>query len=104
MKPRWLALIVLTAARASFGFQFQSIATFTPSLRLEFGVTYADIGFLFGLYMSSGVLVAIPGGMLGQKFGDKRMVCFGLVLMVVGAGLMTIADTYSGLVAGRLLS
>jgi len=101
---RWLALGVLTVARISMGFQFQSVASVAIELRGIFGLTYADIGLLIGLYMSPGLMLALPGGMLGQRFGDKRMVLLGLALMTLGALLMGLADTWWELAAGRVLS
>jgi cyanate permease len=101
---RWLALGVLTLARISMGFQFQSVASVAIDLRGSFGLNYADIGLLIGLYMSPGLVLALPGGMLGQRFGDKRMVVLGLVLMTLGALLMSFADGWWGLAVGRLLS
>jgi cyanate permease len=101
---RWVALGVLTLARISMGFQFQSVASVAIELRGTFGLTYADIGLLIGLYMSPGLVLALPGGMLGQRFGDKRLVVLGLALMTLGALLMSLADTWWGLAAGRLLS
>jgi len=104
MDPRWLALTVLTISRVSLGFQFQSLASVAPLIRQDMGVSYADIGVLIGLYMSPGIVVALPGGMIGGRLGDKRMVCVGLILMVAGAALMGVAESYSMLVIGRLVS
>jgi len=101
---RWTALIVLTAARASMGFQFQSLASVSPLLVREFGIGYADIGFLIGLYMPPGIALALPGSALGQRFGDKRVVAVGLILMAVGGALSGFAETYPVLVAGRLIA
>jgi predicted MFS family arabinose efflux permease len=104
MDARWLALTVLTAARASMGFQFQSLASVAPLLVQDLGVTYAEIGFLVGLYMLPGVVLALPGGLLGQRFGDKRLVVIGLALMTTGGLLAGLAESYPVLTAGRLLS
>ena len=57
-------------------------------LRQDFGISFADVGFLIGLYMLPGIVLALPGGMLGQRFGDKRMVCLGLVLMTLGGVIL----------------
>jgi MFS family permease len=35
--------------------------------------------------MLPGAVVAIPGGMLGGRYGDKRVALFGLALMVIGS-------------------
>jgi hypothetical protein len=79
MDARWIALAVLTTARASMGYQFQSLAAVSPLLIDEFGLGYADVGFLIGLYFLPGMALAMPGGLLGQRFGEN--VSFWLVLL-----------------------
>jgi cyanate permease len=104
MEPRWVALAVLTAARVSLAFQFQSLASVAPLLVRDLGIGFADVGFLVGLYMLPGVVLAIPGGMLGERFGDKRMVVLGLGLMVLGDLVAGFGPGYGALVAGRLVA
>ena len=104
MEARWAALVVLTTARASMGFQFQSLASVSPMLVRDLGIGYADVGFLIGLYMLPGIALALPGGVLGQRFGDKRMVGLGLGLMAAGGVLSGLAETYVMLMAGRFVS
>jgi cyanate permease len=86
------------------GFQFQSVASSALPLRDAMALNYADIGFLIGLYFSPGIALALPGGMLGRRFGDKRIVCIGLALMTVGALTMGLAADFRLLVLGRLMS
>jgi MFS family permease len=101
---RWVALAVLTAARVSMAFQFQSLASVAPILVRDLGLGFADVGFLVGLYMLPGVVLAIPGGMLGERFGDKRMVTAGLGLMVLGDLVAGFIPGYGALLAGRLIA
>jgi MFS family permease len=101
---RWVALAVLTAARVSMAFQFQSLASVAPILVQDLGLGFADVGFLVGLYMLPGVVLAIPGGMLGERFGDKRMVTAGLGLMVLGDLVAGFIPGYAALLAGRLIA
>ena len=101
---RWVVLAVLTAARASMAFQFQSLASVAPILVRDLGLGYADVGFLVGLYMLPGVVLAIPGGMLGERFGDKRTVTAGLGLMVLGDLVAGFIPGYGALLAGRLIA
>lgn len=104
LQPHWRALLVLAAARTSMGFQFQSLASVSPGLMADLGLSYADLGTLIGLYFLPGVVVALPGGALGRRFGDARMVTLGLALMA-GGGALTAAATDGGtLAAGRLVS
>ena len=50
MGDRWRALAVLTAARTSLGFQFQSIASLSADLIPGLGLSFATLGVLIGLY------------------------------------------------------
>ena len=101
---RWRILAVLFAVRAAMGFQFQSVAAVAPLLGREFGVGLADIGLLIGLYLMPGVALALPGGAIGAKFGDKNTVLFGLGLMVIGGVMMAASPSWEAQIAGRLLA
>jgi MFS family permease len=104
MHERWLILTVLTFARTAMGFQFQSVAAVSPLLAEQFHIGYAALGTLIGLYLIPGVAVALPGGVLAQRYGDKRVVCLGLAGMIFGGSLMAAADSFALLIAGRVLS
>lgn len=86
------------------GFQFQVVTAAGTGLQAAFDLTGAALGLLVGLYMLPGIVLAIPGGWLGQRFGDKRMVLAGLATMAIGAAVCAWADSWSAMVAGRALS
>jgi MFS family permease len=90
---RWAILGVLFLARTAMGFQFQSVASTAPFLIERFGIGYAEIGTLIGLYMLPGVAIALPGGLLGRRFGDRRVCAVGLALMIVGGLLVGAAGS-----------
>jgi MFS family permease len=103
LRNRWGILAVLFTVRLSMSFQFQSVAAIAPLLQSEFHSSLADIGLLIGLYFTPGVALALPGGAIGQKFGDKPTVVAALLLMLAG-GLATIfSSAWSGQIAGRLI-
>ena len=101
---RWFVLAVLFAARVTMAFQFQAVAALSPVYMTAFGVELSDIGFLIGLYLAPGLIFALPGGAIGQRFGDRRVIAFGMVLMLIGAGIMVFAQTWEGQIAGRLVA
>jgi MFS family permease len=74
LRNRWVILAVLFVVRLTMAFQFQSVAAVAPLLGTQFGVSLADIGILIGLYFTPGVALALPGGAVGQRFGDKTTV------------------------------
>jgi predicted MFS family arabinose efflux permease len=101
---RWGILAVLFVVRATMAFQFQSVAAVAPLLGNQFGVSIADIGVLIGLYFAPGIILALPGGAIGQKFGDKRTVLGALLLMLSGSLAMALAASWDVQVAGRLVA
>lgn len=100
---RWLMLLVLFLARMSLAYQFQTIGAIGPILVDEFRIDFTWLGTLIGLYMLPGTVFAIPSGLIGQKFGAKRIVLLGLTLMAIG-GLMTGSHVFEVALAGRLIS
>jgi MFS family permease len=101
---RWLMLSLLFVVRTSMGFQFQTVGSLGPVLVDTFDIDYTRLGFLIGLYLLPGVVIALPGGMLGDRFGAKSVSIVGLGLMAAGGVLMGLSGSYSILVFARLLS
>ncbi len=104
MPGRWLILAVLFLARTTMSFQFQAVAALSPLLVESYRVSIADIGLLIGLYVAPGVIVAIPGGAIASRFGDKRVVSLSMILMLLGGAMMAWGPGWAWLLAGRLLA
>ena len=104
MQRLWLILATLTLARTTMGFQFQSVAAVGPLLTSNSTITHTELGVLIGIYLLPGALFAIPGGWLGKRFGDKRVVLTGLAMMTLGGALLALSDSYEVMLAGRLIS
>jgi MFS family permease len=97
-------LLVIFFTRTSLGFQFQSIAALTPFLIAAFDLSYAQVGLLMGLFMLPGVVIALPGGLLGQRYGSVRVVLAGLGLMLVGGMIVSYSLGFGLAALGRALS
>ena len=100
---RWLVFAILFVTRATIAYQFQSVASIGPLLVEAAAIDYATLGALIGSYMLPGVVLALPGGLLDQRFGAKRTIVLGLLLMAAGGSLMT-GGTTTLMFAGRLVS
>jgi MFS family permease len=85
------------------GFQFQSVAALSSSVIADFSIDYTQLGLLIGFYLLPGIVIAYPGGLLGQHFGDKRIAVIGMALMVAG-GISTATGEYPVVLVGRLIS
>jgi MFS family permease len=104
LRNRWFVLAVLFVVRLTMAFQFQSVAAVAPLLGQTFGVGLADIGMLIGLYFAPGIALALPGGAIGNKLGDKWTVLAALLLMLFGGLAMALSPSWSVQIAGRLVS
>jgi MFS family permease len=104
LRNRWGILAVLFAVRLTIAFQFQSVAAVAPLLGHDFGVGLAEIGLLIGLYFTPGVVLSLPGGAIGQRFGDNSTVLGALALMLAGSLAMALTDSWSWQIAGRLVA
>ena len=103
-RNRWLILALLFLARTAMGLQFQSVGSVAPFLVESIGIQYAAAGTLIGLYLLPGVFISLPGGMLGERFGAKRIVVAGLAMMAAGGLVMGVSQSFAALACGRLLS
>lgn len=104
MPLAWKILLALTLARFSMGFQFQAVPALSASLMTAQNLSFAALGTLIGAYLLPGVVAALSGGWLGQRFGDARIFFVGLILMVVGGVLGAVAHGFELVLAARLIA
>lgn len=101
---RWRILALLFFARIGLGVQFQTMGSVGDHLILAFGLDWAEIGLLIGLFMAPGLVLALPAGYWGRFVSDRVMVGTGLGVLAVGSALCALADGPWSLGAGRVLS
>ena len=104
MLNRWGILAILFIVRAIMAIQYQSVAGLAPLLQRDLGLDLTDVGILIGLYMAPGMILALPGGAIGRKLGDKTGVLLGLALMVAGGALMGSTGSWTLQIGGRLMA
>jgi len=104
MDRRWAMLGVVFLTRIAMGYQFQAVPSVSPFLVDEFHIAYAELGLLIGLFMLPGTVIALPGGLLGQRFGDRLLVLAGLLFMMVGGALTAAAPDFVTACAGQTLT
>lgn len=101
---RWRILGLLFFARVGLGFQFQTVASVGDDLVVAFGLSYADIGFLIGLFMAPGLFLAIPAGYWGRYVSDRIMVVLGLCALAFGGGASSLATESWAIGMGRVFA
>ena len=104
MQNRWFILLILFLVRLTMAFQFQAVAALSPFLIDSFALGLADIGLLIGIFLAPGVVIAIPGGAIAARFGDKRVVSMALVMMLGGGVMTAVSSDWNMVVAGRVIA
>jgi cyanate permease len=83
--------------------QLQAVPALAPFIVAEAGLTYTDIGALTGLFMFPGIFLAVPGGLLADRIGEKLTLTIGLAVMLGSALLFVATESYAVMFLSRLL-
>ena len=104
MSNRWAELAILAASRAAMGAQFQVVGALGPLLIGSLAADGAQLGTLIGAYSASGVLIALPAGMVMARLGDRAVLLLGVGLMALGGMVLALAGGFGMAMIGRLVS
>ncbi len=74
-----------------------------PLLAMQLGASLTLIGALTAINGGTQVLVAVPLGMISDRFGRRRLITFGLICFAITAGLLAVAASPFLLVPAQLL-
>lgn len=101
---RWRILVLLFGARVGTGFMFQTTASVGDGLAVAFGLDYARIGWLVGLFMLPGLFLALPAGFANRFTSDRIIVGLALAALALG-GILSGSAQSSGMIGlGRVVS
>ena len=101
---RWRILALLFLARIGLGFQFQTLASVGDNLVVAFGLSYAELGVLIGLFMAPGLVLALPAGFSGRYASDRTIAVLGFAALATGSTLSGFAADSWMMGIGRVLS
>ena len=102
MESKWRILALLFTARCVMGMQFESVGALGPLLRAE-GLDYARLGILVGAYLAPSVLVALPGGIVVQRLGERTTLLLCAALMFAGA-VVDLSNDWSVRLLARVIA
>ena len=97
----WILLIFAWAANFVIRIGFSALL---PSIIDELQLTYTRAGLLASAFFYAYVLMQIPSGLLGDRFGRRRILLLGLLGGALGAGLTGLAGSFGSLFLARALT
>src|SRR5512139_614361 len=69
----------------------------------EFRMSDSLYGTFTGLYGLSALLLSVPGGMLAKRFGEKRVLTAGLLMVMIGLIILSQVWSIPTAFAGRVI-
>jgi len=82
----------------------QSVPPILPLMLKDLGLSHAQGGLLMGFFALPGIIVAIPAGLLADRYNQKAIGLISLALLGVGASIVATGDTLALLALGRIVS
>lgn len=101
---RWHMLALLFAARIGLGVNFQAMGSIGNQLGDAFGLGYAQIGLMIGLFTAPGLFLALPAGYAGRFASDRLLCGLGLTGLAIGALVTAAAPGPDQIAVGRLVA
>ncbi len=87
-----------------FAIVFQSIPPLVGFLVADLGITHAQAGALMSLFGLPGIFISIPGGILTDLHGSKRVGVAALAITLVGSLLVAVGGGFPLLLTGRIIA
>ena len=100
----WIIPFVATIF-AMMTMQMSSLG-FSPLLldiKAEFQLSKSQIGLFTGMYGLVAIVMSIPGGLLAKRFGEKRALTAGLLVMAMGILSVSFAANFPTVLASRAI-
>ena len=97
----WVLLILAWAANFVIRIGFSALL---PSIIDELSLSYTRAGLLASAFFYAYVLMQVPSGLLGDRFGRRRVLLIGLVGGALAAGLTGLAGSFATLFLARALT
>ena len=82
---------------------FLILPVFAIYAERELGASLAQIGLALGIYGGTQALLQLPFGMASDRYGRKRMIYLGLLLLVIGSFIAASANDITWVIIGRAL-
>jgi DHA2 family multidrug resistance protein-like MFS transporter len=100
---RWWALAALVVSGLVIGLDTTVLITALPTLSSKLGATTSDLQWIVAGYTLTLGGLLLPGGVLGDRYGRKRLLLVGLAIFGVSSVIASQMTTATGLIAMRAL-
>src|ERR1051326_1334164 len=101
MQGRWLGLAALSLCGLVLGLDITVLVTALPTLSARLSATTDELQWMSAAYTLSLAGFMLPAGVLGDRFGRRRLLLIALVLFGISSVAASQVTTANGLIAMR---
>ncbi|MGW6733211.1 DHA2 family efflux MFS transporter permease subunit [Streptomyces sp. NPDC055013] len=98
---RWWALGALVASMLTLGFDMTILNVALPTMAADLGATTGQQQWMADAYVVVFAALMLPAGLLGDRFGRRRMLITGLGIFLVGSLVGSLAGDVTAVIAAR---
>lgn len=103
MKQRLFVVLNLSLVSGFVILGISIISPVLPQYALSFSISVALVGWAVSAFALARVVIDIPAGFLADRFGRKRNMIFGLVLIILSSIAAGTATNYGWLISARIV-
>lgn len=103
IRYRWAILIVVVFGFVLFNFALQSVPPLLNTFQKTFNVDNSTAGLLMSLVVIPGIFLALPAGMLINKYGFRSTGSISAILVTIGSIITALSATFTQALLGRLI-
>ncbi len=100
----WLGLALIYAGFCAAGFVFHCVPPILPVLINELDLSHGQAGLLMSMFALPGILLALPGGWLVDRWGDRVVGAVGLAVTGAGTLALAAAADFTLMLAARMIA
>lgn len=100
---RWAVLFTSFFAFVVFAFAFQAVPPILDILENNFGVIGAEAGLLMSMVVVPGIALALPAGLIIDKYGFRYVGVLSIISVAVGSLITALANTFAVALLGRFI-
>lgn len=104
MKQRLFVILNLSLVSGFVILGISIISPVLPQYALSFSIPVALVGWVVSAFALARMVMDIPAGFLADRFGRKRNMIFGLVLIIFSSIAAGTANNYAWLISARIVA
>ncbi|SNX88207.1 EmrB/QacA subfamily drug resistance transporter [Streptomyces sp. TLI_55] len=103
LKNRWLALVGLTISVLVIGFDLTILNVALPTMAADIGADTGQLQWIVDSYAVVYASAMLPAGLLGDRFGRRKLLVTGLAIFLGGSVLGALVSTPGPVIVARTI-